>query len=86
MRLERPDPDQLLAQVTAEEVRQDRGRLKVFLGASAGVGKTYAMLSEAHEQRARGVDVVIGYVETHGRKEGGAPSRMSTRKIGQALP
>jgi two-component system sensor histidine kinase KdpD len=69
MRLERPDPDQLLRQVEADEIRPDRGRLKVFLGASAGVGKTYAMLSEAHEQRARGVDVVIGYVETHGRKE-----------------
>lgn len=46
-----------------------RGKLKVFLGASAGVGKTYAMLLEAHEQKARGVDVVVGYVETHRRKE-----------------
>jgi two-component system sensor histidine kinase KdpD len=69
MRSERPDPDQLLKQVSKEDARESRGCLKVFLGASAGVGKTYAMLSEAHEQLARGADVVIGYVETHGRKE-----------------
>jgi len=66
---ERPDPDVLLREVQEQEGRRDRGRLKVFLGASAGVGKTYAMLSEAREQRERGVDVVAGYVETHGRKE-----------------
>jgi two-component system sensor histidine kinase KdpD len=46
-----------------------RGRLKVFLGYAAGVGKTYQMLSEAHELKGRGVDVVIGYFEPHGRKE-----------------
>ncbi len=69
MRSERPDPDQLLKQVSKEDARETRGCLKVFLGASAGVGKTYAMLSEAHEQLARGADVVIGYVETHGRRE-----------------
>lgn len=66
---ERPDPDALLREVEAQEGRRDRGRLKVFLGASAGVGKTYAMLCEAREQRERGVDVLAGYVETHGRKE-----------------
>ncbi|HVT11409.1 MAG TPA: sensor histidine kinase KdpD [Fimbriimonadaceae bacterium] len=69
MAQERPDPDELLRRVQGEEEKKTRGRLKVFLGASAGVGKTYAMLSEAHEQMARGVDVVVGYVETHRRKE-----------------
>lgn len=69
LRHERPDPDELLRQVQSAEAQAARGKLKVFLGASAGVGKTFAMLSEAREQRARGVDVVIGYAETHGRKE-----------------
>src|SRR5262249_38563575 len=46
-----------------------RGRLKIFLGYAAGVGKTYQMLSEAHELKERGVDVVIGYFEPHGRKD-----------------
>lgn len=63
----RPDPDELLKAIQSREGK--RGFLKVFLGASAGVGKTYAMLGEAHEQRARGVDIVIGYVVTHGRAE-----------------
>jgi two-component system sensor histidine kinase KdpD len=45
-----------------------RGRLKIFLGAAAGVGKTYAMLGEARHQKAAGVDVVIGYLEAHGRR------------------
>ncbi len=66
---ERPDPDALLRQVEAEEARDKHGKLKVFLGASAGVGKTYAMLSQAHEQMARGLNVVAGVVETHGRAE-----------------
>ncbi|AIE84125.1 osmosensitive K+ channel signal transduction histidine kinase [Fimbriimonas ginsengisoli Gsoil 348] len=52
-----------------EMTERTRGRLKIFLGMSAGVGKTYAMLSEAHEQIARGIDLVVGYAETHGRKE-----------------
>src|SRR5512144_943726 len=65
----RPDPDVLLRRVHAEEVKQARGRLKVFFGATAGVGKTYAMLQAAHEQQADGVDVVVGWVETHGRVE-----------------
>jgi two-component system sensor histidine kinase KdpD len=65
----RPDPDALLARVQDEEARQRRGKLKVFFGAAAGVGKTYAMLEAAREQRADGVDVVAGYVETHGRAE-----------------
>jgi two-component system sensor histidine kinase KdpD len=66
---ERPDPDQLLARIRDEESRSQRGRLKIFLGASAGVGKTYAMLSAAHRQRELGVDAVIGVIETHGRAE-----------------
>ena len=53
----------------AEEADQTRGRLKVFFGATAGVGKTYAMLQAAHEQQRDGIDVVIGWVETHGRAE-----------------
>src|SRR5258705_12708954 len=66
---DRPDPEALLARVKAEETRQGRGKLKVFLGAAAGVGKTYAMLEAVREQKADGVDVLVGYVETHGRAE-----------------
>ncbi|RYG43187.1 sensor histidine kinase KdpD, partial [bacterium] len=66
---ERPDPDALLREIQRESGERVRGRLKIFLGASAGVGKTYAMLSEAHEQRERGIDLLVGYVETHGRRE-----------------
>ena len=66
---QRPDPDQLLAAVEAREARATRGRLKIFFGASAGVGKTYAMLVAAQTIRRAGGDVVIGVVETHGRAE-----------------
>jgi two-component system, OmpR family, sensor histidine kinase KdpD len=65
----RQNPDELLAKIRREEDRASRGRLKIFFGASAGVGKTYAMLSAAHELRAQSVDVVVGIVETHGRKD-----------------
>lgn len=65
----RPDPDQLLARVQEEEAKAARGKLKIFFGASAGVGKTYAMLGAARRQKELGTDVVIGVVETHGRKE-----------------
>jgi two-component system sensor histidine kinase KdpD len=65
----RPDPEALLARVKEEEARARRGKLKVFFGAAAGVGKTYAMLESARERRADGIDVVVGYVETHGRAE-----------------
>src|SRR5579863_4063253 len=65
----RPDPDQLLKQVEAEQARERRGRLRIFFGASAGVGKTYAMLEAARSQRASGADVLVGYVEPHGRLE-----------------
>lgn len=67
--VERPDPDRLLATVQRAEAKQRSGRLKIFFGACAGVGKTYAMLTEAAEVRARGVDVVVGIVETHRRAD-----------------
>ena len=65
----RPDPDELLARVKEAETRQARGKLKIFFGAAAGVGKTYAMLEAAREQRAQGVDAVVGWVDSHGRAE-----------------
>jgi len=66
---QRPDPDKLLQKVQREEAKAHTGRLKIFFGACAGVGKTYAMLSEAQEVKAQGVDVVVGVVETHRRVE-----------------
>src|SRR3984885_2853043 len=65
----RPDPDALLAKVQRDEARSHRGRLKIFFGAAAGVGKTYAMLAEAQQKLGEGTDVVVGVVETHGRAE-----------------
>lgn len=65
----RPDPDTLLAQLRADEQRAQRGKLRIYFGASAGVGKTWAMLSAAQRERAAGRDVLIGVVETHGRSE-----------------
>ncbi len=65
----RPDPDELLKAMRREERSQSTGRLKVFFGMCAGVGKTYEMLKAAHEEQHKGVDVVVGYVETHGREE-----------------
>jgi two-component system, OmpR family, sensor histidine kinase KdpD len=65
--MERPDPDEILARVKAEETR--RGKLKIFFGAVAGVGKTYSMLEAARLRKKEGVDVVVGYVETHKRAE-----------------
>jgi two-component system sensor histidine kinase KdpD len=66
---QRPDPDKLLEKVQRAEEKARTGRLKIFFGACAGVGKTYAMLSEAREVKAQGVDVVVGVVETHKRAE-----------------
>jgi two-component system sensor histidine kinase KdpD len=66
---QRPDPDQLLAEVKAQEASAARGRLKIFFGASAGVGKTYGMLIAAQTLRRAGSDVIIGVLETHGRVE-----------------
>lgn len=65
----RPDPDALLAQAMREDAQPQRGRLKIFFGMSAGVGKTYTMLQEAQERRRSGADVVVGYIETHKRPE-----------------
>jgi two-component system sensor histidine kinase KdpD len=66
---QRPDPDQLLAQIREEEAQAKRGRLKIFFGASAGVGKTYAMLAAAHTAKLQDIKVLIGVIETHGRAE-----------------
>ncbi len=65
--VERSDPDELLAALERDEARSRRGRLKIFFGASAGVGKTYTMLEAAHTLRQSGAEVVVGYVERHGR-------------------
>src|SRR5499427_1544617 len=65
----RPDPDELLDHLKAEEARARRGRLRIFFGGTAGVGKTYAMLEAARGARAAGADLVLGYVEPHGRVE-----------------
>lgn len=69
MNNQRPDPDELLARVERDNAKAKRGRLKIFFGAAAGVGKSYAMLLAARERRAENLDVVVGLIETHGRKE-----------------
>ena len=69
MSADRPDPDALLARAKRAEALAGRGRLRIFFGACAGVGKTYAMLAAARAEKARGTDVVIGMVVTHGRSE-----------------
>lgn len=79
----RPNPDELLSRIKAEEkeelqAKDTRGKLKIFFGACAGVGKTYAMLSAGKSALADKVDVVIGLVETHGREE--------TKKLLEGLP
>jgi two-component system, OmpR family, sensor histidine kinase KdpD len=65
----RPDPDELLARVNREEKERGRGRLKIFFGSAPGVGKTYAMLGSSRLRKSEGIDVVIGWAETHGRAE-----------------
>lgn len=67
----RPDPDELLKSLKKAAEREKGGKLKIFLGMSAGVGKTYAMLEAAHALIKDGSDVVAGIVETHGRVETG---------------
>ncbi|MDK9706033.1 MAG: sensor histidine kinase KdpD [Desulforhopalus sp.] len=66
---ERPTPEAMLKVAQAEEQGELRGKLKIFLGYAAGVGKTYAMLKAAGQQRLEGHDVVAAYVESHGRPE-----------------
>lgn len=65
----RPDPEELLKQIKHEETSKHRGKLKIFFGYAAGVGKTYAMLEAAHVAFNAGIDVVAGYVEPHQRPE-----------------
>ncbi len=65
----RPDPENLLAKIKQQARKAERGRLKVFLGAAAGVGKTYAMLQAAQELHRQGKQPLVGIVETHGRSE-----------------
>ncbi|MBF6560421.1 MAG: histidine kinase [Candidatus Binataceae bacterium] len=65
----RPEPESFLDLDPDRAAQPQRGRLKIYLGAAAGVGKTYRMLEEAHELRTRGSDIVVGFVETHGRAE-----------------
>jgi len=67
--IDRPNPDELLAALAKEEEKSKRGKLKIFFGMCAGVGKTYTMLQAAHIEKKKGNDIVIGYVETHKRKE-----------------
>jgi two-component system sensor histidine kinase KdpD len=75
---DRPNPDTLLAALQKEDAKSKRGKLKVFFGMAPGVGKTYAMLEAARRELANGRDLVIGYVETHGRKE--------TEALAEGLP
>lgn len=82
MEEQRPDPDELLSRINAEENESSsegaRGKLKIFFGACAGVGKTYAMLSGGKQALLEGIDVVVGLVETHGRED--------TKKLLDGLP
>ena len=65
----RLNPDELLKAIQVEEEKEAKGRLKIFFGYAAGVGKTYAMLKAAHIAKNQGVDVVAGYIEPHARPE-----------------
>ncbi len=65
----RPNPDQLLERIGQEERQESRGKLKIYLGAAPGVGKTHEMLHDALEKRNQGLDVVLGVAETHGRED-----------------
>src|ERR1700754_761656 len=75
---QRPDPDDLLEVVKDETHRSKRGQLKIFFGACAGVGKTFAMLQGARQLQAEGVSVGIGIIEAHGRRD--------TEDLTQGLP
>ena len=66
---QRPDPDELLQRLQQQEQQGARGRLRIYFGASAGVGKTYAMLSAARRELKNGRDILAGVIETHGRSE-----------------
>ena len=66
---DRPDPDELLASLIQEEEKSKRGKLKIFFGMCAGVGKTYSMLQAAKVEKQKGCDIIVGYIETHNRPE-----------------
>jgi two-component system sensor histidine kinase KdpD len=83
---QRPDPDRLLQQVQQDEARARRGKLKIFFGASAGVGKTYAMLAAARAAQAQGATLMVGLVETHGRADTEAMARDLPRLSLKAVP
>lgn len=82
----RPDPDALLQQVQQDEARARRGKLKIFFGASAGVGKTFAMLAAARAAREQGTALIVGLVETHGRADTEAMARDLPRLPLKAVP
>ncbi len=89
----RPSPEAMLKLANAEEVSAELGKLKIFLGYAAGVGKTYAMLEAARQRKKDGRDVVVGYVESHGRSETDALlegmealPRKEVQYLGVALP
>ena len=65
----RPNPDDLLSSLMIEEEKSRQGKLKIFFGMCAGVGKTYTMLQTAQVEKLKGNDIIIGYVETHDRRE-----------------
>ncbi|MBN9322023.1 MAG: hypothetical protein J0H24_08120, partial [Delftia acidovorans] len=65
----RPDPDALVARLRHERAQEGRGKLRIYFGSNAGVGKTYAMLAAAQRERQGGREVLVGLVETHGRTE-----------------
>ena len=65
----RPDPDELLASIKRDEEQSKKGKLKIFFGMCAGVGKTFSMLESALIDKTKGTDIVIGYVETHNRRD-----------------
>lgn len=69
MEQSRPNPDELLARIKLNEQKEKNGKLKIYIGMCAGVGKTFSMLQDASKTAGRGTDVLIGYVETHGRAE-----------------
>ena len=74
MELPRQDPDQLLRAIRNDASTKKSGKLKIFFGYAAGVGKTYAMLQAAHQAKERGIDVVAGYIEPHARRSSEIPS------------
>lgn len=78
---DRPDPDMLLKQLKDEQMKEERGKLKIYFGYAAGVGKTYAMLDGARSQQKAGTDIVIGYLEPHTR-----PDTMRLAEGLEALP